>query len=148
MFLEYQLAYCVVQDIIDRLSSAGVLYLVDDDNDGVLDASESAYIQTAIDEIATEIDAALAPSFNTPLTLDGNVWVKVRAVDLACERLCERKGQNPTQSVTLAAERSRQMLDQVRMRELRVPNAVYPGDGFDIERRKFGLPLAFNPGGK
>lgn len=142
------MAYCVVQDIIDRLSSTGVLYLVDDDNDGTREASEEAYLQDAIDDISTEIDAALAPSFNTPSSLGGNIWIRARAVDLACERVCERKGQNPPTSVTAAANRSREMLDQVRRRELRVPNATYPTDGFEIERRRFGLPLAFNPGGK
>ena len=140
------MAYCVVQDIIDRLSSTGLLVLVDDDNDATLDASESDYVQDAIDDISTEIDAALSTSFEDPSSLSGNVWIKVRAVDLACERICERKGATAPSSISAAAQRSRDMLDQVRMRELRVPNATYPGDGFEIERRKFGLPRAFNPG--
>lgn len=124
-----------------------MLYPLDDDNDQTYEAADTALIADIIEDIDAELEIALASSFTTPSDLAGNVWLKARAVDLCSERLLTRKGGNPPPSVAEQATRTREWLEMVRKREIRVPYATYPGDGFDTERRQMGLPRVVNPGG-
>ena len=144
------MAYCTVQQVSDRLLAVGVLYAVDDDADDTLDAGESDLVQDAIDDAATEIDEALAPWLDDPRTADGNEWIRVRAIDLACERVCERKGQVAPEGIKAAAQRSREKLDLVRrgttaQNGLRVPGISYPGDTDTSRLKQIGLPQIGNP---
>lgn len=139
------MGYCTEQDIIDRLSATGLLYPLDDDGDASYEAADSAIIADIIDEVTAEIDAYIQGLFTDTSALHGNVWLKVRAVDLACERLCQRKGANPPDSIVYCSERALELLDKVRLRELRIPNATYPYDAMDTLKRRAGRPRVFNP---
>lgn len=136
--------YCSEQDIIDRLSATGIRYPLDDDNDATYEAADTALVVAIIAEIDAEIDAYIQGLFASTVPLQGNVWLKVRSVDLACERLCQRKGQAAPASIVACAERSLELLDKVRTRELRIPNAVYPYDVLDPTLRLAGRPRVFN----
>lgn len=140
------MGFCSEQDIIDRLTTTGIIYSHDDDGDMSYEAADTALIEDTIAQIDEDIKVYLSPSFTTPSSLMGNVWLKSKAVDLVCERVCERKGLTAPQSIKENAERARAWLERVMGREVRVPGATYPGDGSDIERRQFGLPRAWNPG--
>lgn len=137
--------YCSQADIESRLSSTGLLYPLDDDNDGTIEAADTAIIAEVIAEVDAEINMYLTTLFHAPASLAGNVWLKIRAVDLACLRLCERKGASPPDSILSAYERSIDLLERAMKKEVRIPGAVYPMDSFE-DRRRVGLPMASNPG--
>lgn len=144
------MAYCTNADVIARLSQAGILYMVDDDNDGILDAAEEVFITSAVSDASTEIDEALAPWFDDPRACSGNAWLNVKCVDLACERVCGRKAQTPPSHVTEAARIAREKLDLVRRSRsapdgLRVPGLVYPGDTDTVANWTYGKPLYTKP---
>lgn len=143
--------YCLNQDVRDRLSEAGVLYCVDDDRDGVIDTDGSALIDDAIAAVSAEIDGYLTPVIEAvPVEQSSgnlNRWLRDRCVDLACERLCSRKGKKVVASISQTAARSRDWLEAVADKAMRVPGLVYPGDGFQTERRLIGRPVVGNPGG-
>ena len=144
------MAYCTVNDVIARLSQSGVLYIVDDDNDGTLDTAEEAYIASAIADASVEIDEALTPWFDDPSQCSGNPWLNVRCIDLACERLCGRKGQTPPETIVARAQYARERLDLVRRSRnaqdgLRVPGLIYPGDTDTERNRIVGKPLITKP---
>mgnify|MGYP000128445845 CR=1 FL=1 len=143
--------YCLNADVVNRLSNAGALYCVDDDRDGTLDASESLLIDDAIEAVSAEIDGYLTPIFETvPIVQSAgslNRWLRDRCVDLACERLCGRKGKQVVASIAEPAARSREWLENVADKTMRVPGLTYPGDGFISERRLIGRPVVGNPRG-
>lgn len=137
--------YCGRQDVIDRLSASGVIYVTDDDGDnGDPSPDELAFIDQAIAACDAEIDAALLPYI--PIPIDGsNEWLRHRDVDLAVERVIERKGQSVPSSLTEAAHRSRQWLEMVRKGEMRVPGLTYPSDSTTGMDAPIGLPRVVNP---
>lgn len=143
--------YCENQDVINRLSSVGALYCVDDDNDGTLNATETALITDAVESVSAVIDGYLTPVIETvPISQTSgslNRWLRDRCVDLACERLCSRKGKAVVKSIKEMADWARGELDKVQAKEMRVPGLVYPGDGFVSERRQIGRPVVANPYG-
>jgi phage gp36-like protein len=144
------LAYCTNADVVARLSGSGILYLVDEDNDGILDPAEDLLITAAINDASVEIDEALTPWFDNPSQCSGNPWLNVRCVDLACERLCGRKGQTPPETISARAQYARERLDLVRRSRnaqdgLRVPGLVYPGDTDTERNRVVGKPLITKP---
>lgn len=137
------------QDVLDRLSQTGVLYQLDDDNDGAYEAADTALVMTCIDEVCVEIDAALAPWIDVPRDAVGNEWLAVRCLDLAAERLCERKGQTPPDSIVNAARRTREWLELVRHGKnsengMRVPGLTYPTDGDTYTAINIGSPRVVN----
>lgn len=137
--------YCQRKDLIDRLGETGVLFVSDDNADGVASVAEmTASLDAAIVAAAVEIDACLAPHLLLPLEID-NAWLRHRAIDLAVEHLAQRKGGSVPDSLIVAATRTRKWLDLVRGGELRVPGLEYPSDRFLDERRSAGLPRLCNP---
>ena len=140
--------YCTEADIITRLSTGSLLYLLDDDNDGSYESADTAIVDQFIEDASGDIDICLQTSFPTPRLLIGNWWLKRAAVDLVSQRLFERKGNGVPTSIMDAADRIREQLDAIRDRRLRVPGATYPMDGFTNERRALGLPHITNPGSR
>jgi len=141
--------YCLNQDVIDRLSSVGILYCTDDDQSGTTGASETALITDAVESVSAVIDGYLTtvietvPIVQTSTTL--NRWLRDRCVDLACERLCGRKGKSVVGSIRATADWARNELEKVQNKEMRVPGLTYPGDGFVNERHQIGRPVVANP---
>lgn len=145
----FPVGYCSRQDIENRLSRAGLLWLVDDDLDGKANETEkAAAIDVAIAQAGTEIDAALAPIFDSvPLPDAGeNEWLKYKALDLAVEWLANRRGKNAPDQVVKAADRARAILERVRLMQYRVPGLVYPTDQVaETDRQRLGRPRVTNP---
>lgn len=147
--------YCSTQDVIDRLSENGVRYHADDDADGVVSTAESeAAIAPAIRMANAEIDEALCRWLNTvPIVQNEsslNAWLRERAIALAAEYVAARGGSNVPTSLTLAADRARASLVEVRLGPwdgIRVPGLTYPGDEYIEERRCVGVPRVANPDG-
>jgi phage gp36-like protein len=139
------MSYCSRQDIIDRLSASGVIYVVDDDGDNNTPSpDELAYIDQAIAACDAEIDAALLPYVSIPI--DGfNEWLRHRDVDLAVERVIERKGQSVPSSLKEAADRSRRWLELIRKGEMRVPGLAYASDMSGEADSSLGQPRVVNP---
>ena len=139
--------YCEVQDVRDRVSDQGVLYVGDDDGDGSLESADDALIQAAIDAASSDIDMYLAGVFADPRTLVGNEWLSVCCVDLATARCVQRK-RRELKVFADVAEKKRELLADVAARKLRIPGVIYPGDGTSIEKkRRFGLPMIAQPRG-
>lgn len=116
-----QSTYCVSADLSKRLTAAGLVYAGDRDDDGVLDASEStAYIESAIEQVDTEIDAAIQLKYETA-TARGNSWLKFIAVDLACVRAIENGGREAPAGLLEARDRARKQLELVANGELSIP---------------------------
>jgi hypothetical protein len=118
------MAYCTREDVIDRVSGAGLVYAADDDGDGVAGSLELLALDRSIEAASAEIDLAVAP-FASIESATSNIWLKHRAVDLASERIAARKGQVVPTSLLEAARRSRQWLDEVRRGDRRVPGLAY-----------------------
>jgi len=137
--------YCSRQDIIDRLSAGGVIYVTDDEgDDGDPSPDELAFIDQAIAACDAEVDAALLPFVSLPIGTT-NEWLRHRAVDLAVERVIERKGQSVPTSLMEAAKRTRQWLDLVRKGEMRVPGLAYSSDSDTVAEVSAGWPRIINP---
>ncbi|MBX9655928.1 DUF1320 domain-containing protein [bacterium] len=137
--------YCDRQDVIDRLSASGIIYVTDDDGDnGDPTPEELGYIDQAISACDAEIDAALLPYVSIPI--DGsNEWLRHRDVDLAVERVIERKGQSVPTSLKDAADRTRRWLELIRKGEMRVPGLAYPSDLSSEVDSSLGRPRVVNP---
>lgn len=138
------MSYCTQQDLVDRLSAVGLAYLADDDDDGEVSGSDEERLLDAVISAAdAEIDLALAPHVELPVA--SNDWLRDRAVDLASERLAERKGHAVPTGLWTAAARSRRWLDAARRGELRVPGLVYATDGDEEWKHAVGQPRVVNP---
>lgn len=138
------MAYCTADDVIDRISAAGLVYVADDDGSGSVTADEeSASVSAAISSASAEIDLALAPVALLPITAS-NEWLRHRAVDLAAERLAERKGQSVPFSLAEAAKRTRAWLEEVRTGRRRVPGLARPSAA-DGRSATEALPRVVNP---
>jgi phage gp36-like protein len=140
------MSYCSVQDVIDRLSETGVLYVADDDGNGSLSSDETQRaIRSSIDAADAEIDAALASRVTLPIG-GGNEWLRYRSVDLSAERLAERKGQSVPTSLKEAARRSRQWLEEVRQGTQLVPGlTLFANPTSSATSSAPGSPRVANP---
>lgn len=150
--------YTTNQKILNRLSSAGQINVIDDNADG--DTADSlsggdgtTEIQLVTDAknfAAAEIDSALVMVLNTvPYSQDDanlNAWLEYRATELACWWLCTRKGGSGPSVFKASYERIQGELDDVRMLKKRVPGLTYPSDNTDeTKRRRIGRPIVVNP---
>lgn len=139
------MSFCSVADVVDRLSFTGLLYQVDDDDDAE-SQSESAELVEDADSIESciryadeEIKRALLTYTETPTQYEGNETLRGWAVDLASERLCERKGQEVAESFLRAAQRTRENLTQFASGQMMIPGIVPPVVQ-RIEFRNLGRP--------
>jgi phage gp36-like protein len=138
------LAYCSVANVQARLSDAGVLYCVDDNNDGDLDTEEQAVVEAEIQRCSRQIDRYLDRWVDTPLDAVPDD-IEGLCVDLVAYRLSGRKGMQPPAIFVQAATDAREFLAEVKAGDTRVPGLTYPTDGFDDEDRVLNLPRAHNP---
>ena len=139
------MSYCTQQDLIDRLSATGLVYVADDDGDqAVSGGEEGTALDAALASADAEIDAALLAFVTLPIA-GANEWLRHRAVDLAVERAIERKGQTVPTSLMEAARRSRQWLEMIRTGAMRVPGLEYTSDASTDGVHSFGRPRVINP---
>lgn len=129
--------YCESADLQRRLTASGLKYVGDrDDDDNAVSALESSeYIESAIAQVDTEIDAAIQHKYETT-TARGNSWLKFIAVDLACVRAIENGGRESPAGLLEARDRARKQLEKVENGGLAIPGltpktptpSVYPND--------------------
>jgi phage gp36-like protein len=137
--------YCSVQDVIDRLSASGVIYLADDNGDGSISNAEMLVaVQSSIDAASSEIDAALIDRISLPIA-EPNEWFRHRGIDLAAERLAERKGQGVPTSLVEAARRSRDWLEEIRTGERAIPGVSPLPSAVGPTSTVAGWPRVANP---
>lgn len=132
-----QSTYCVSADLSKRLTAGGLVYAADrDDDDGVVNSAESSeYVDSAIAQVDTEIDAAIQLKYDTT-TARGNAWLKFIAVDLACVRAIENGGREAPAGLLEARDRARKQLEKVECGELMIPGlaprtptpSIYPNN--------------------
>ncbi|MBX9770804.1 MAG: DUF1320 domain-containing protein [Candidatus Obscuribacterales bacterium] len=137
------MAYCNEQSVIDRLSNTGILFIADDDEDNTLDTNEMAFVSQAILDTSTEIDVALATVIDLPI-VGTNLFLQRINVDLAAERLCERKGGEVPAGILAAANRARTWLSMIMKKQIRVPGITYPQDLYTKEDLARRLPKIVN----
>ncbi len=139
------MSYCSVQDVIDRLSATGLIYVADDDGDGTVSGSETtAAVEASIMAANAEIDAALVGRTNLPIGSPGD-WLRHRGIDLAAERLAERKGHGVPVSLAEAARRSREWLEEVRTGKRLVPGVTFSASSSADGTSPPGFPRVVNP---
>jgi len=116
------LTYCESSDLSKRLTANGLIRVADrDDFDDAVSESELArYIDTAIEQVDSEIDAAIQLKYEIS-TARGNVWLKHIAVDLASVRAIENGGREAPSGLLEARDRARKQLERVENGELSIP---------------------------
>jgi phage gp36-like protein len=137
--------YATINDLTSRLSSSGLLYLVDDDDNGSLSPTETSYLTDALRFTAPEIDMALDRFVNFPFDGSGNDWLVRIHLDLACAWLSARKGGKVAEDLQKSADLAREWLERVRNFEIRVPGLVYPIDSWNYVTRELGKVKIHNP---
>lgn len=114
--------YCESSDLSKRLTANGLIRVADrDDFDDAVSSTELAnYITTAIEQVGTEIDAAIQLKYETA-TARGNAWLKHVAVDLASVRAIENGGREAPAGLLEARDRARKQLDRIERGDLTIP---------------------------
>lgn len=138
--------YCTAQDVQNRLTESGLIYAADRDGDGAVSPGEmTAHVTSAIQYAGNLIDAAIA-SYLLPANArgQGNSWLRDRCVDIACARVTSNGGDEVPERIGTDAEKSMDMLDEVRSGDLHVPGLTIPPP-YNSDRRTRGLPRAVNP---
>lgn len=124
--------YCTNQQVIDRLTEAGVKHLADRDRSGRVSTAEAtATIGTAVTKAGNAIDFAIV-SFCPPATARAQAsagtvgWLTDRAVEIACYEACTIGGASAPESVQSAFDRATLQLLDVRRDQGVVPGLVIP----------------------
>jgi hypothetical protein len=142
--------YCTTQDVINRLSQAGVLYAADPTGQGTInDAIVQTILTNGLVEAGRQIDRALQPTWigSLPLTQDDqslNPHLRGWAVKLASLYVATNAGHGVPQALKDDYSEARADLDRVQTKKLRIPGLVYPGDGWMALRRGQGRPRVAN----
>lgn len=137
--------YCTRAQLESRLGDTGVLYVADDNQDGIASEAELvAALDAAIVSAGAEIDAALDQHLATvPLSQDDgslNRWLRDRCLTLSTCYCYWRRSADLSDALQAELEQAREWLDMVRKGTLRVPGLAYPIDSFETERRQVGRP--------
>lgn len=145
------MAYCTSQDVVDRLSSTGILYFVDDDSSGTVGVAETQLITDIIELAQSEVDCALAAWMEVPVTITATAterltWLKLQTINIATAMVCQRKGASLPDEIKEAATRTRQQLVEVAEGTRKVPYLTYPLERNAQILRNVGLPIVRNGG--
>jgi len=113
--------YCTATDITNRITPNGVKQFFDRDNDNSVSSTEiAAYINTSIERVDAEIDAAIRDKYDT-VTARGNTWLKFIAIDLAVVAAGSIGGREVGTQMLEDRDRARKQLEMVRCGELTIP---------------------------
>lgn len=122
--------YCVIADIQNRLSSAGVTLRTDD--------TPPTTYGDVIDDASATIDEYCLLLY-TAANLALSRWVKHRCADIATGLLCERRGNGVPDGIARKWDRTIAALERVQAGILPVP---------DIAKRRTGVMVASNMNGR
>lgn len=144
--------YCTRQDVIDRLTTAGVLRAADPTGHGtVSDPAVLAAVDRGLDEAGRKIDLALQPTWQAslPVAQDDaslNTYLRGWAIKIACWHVATNGGKGIPQQVKDEYKEATDELKRLVDKGGRVPGLVYPGDGYLHLRYGMGRPRVANPG--
>jgi phage gp36-like protein len=141
--------YCSRDDVIGRLSQEAIDYLLVDSNDPWANEENLTILDDIIRSVSADVEFYLTPYFTTPMSQDDasrNEWLKTRTVDLASHRVCGRCARSVPETIKEAAANAVALLEIIASGDMRVPNLVYPTDGYTLERHANAKPGVVNPG--
>lgn len=113
--------YCVKADIEAILGVAGVLALIDDDQDGEASAAELLHVTAAIERAAVEMNTAIENSDYDYADLTSNDWCKQCNATLAAYKLSGRKNNTPSATVVEEYQHFKNCLEELRWGRFRIP---------------------------
>ena len=112
--------YCDRSDIDDVLSEHAVDRMIDDDHDGVVEATELARVTTAIEKAAGRINATVQKRY-TLSDLSGNDWLKFVNATLAALTLMRRRGNGVPPSLQEEADEYLEDLNDIKAGRQDIP---------------------------
>ncbi|MFI4874763.1 MAG: hypothetical protein ACIALR_05480 [Blastopirellula sp. JB062] len=115
--------YCTVDDLESILSDQGVLRLLDDDEDGVAAADESARLDDVIVQAASMMNMRLSFRYDLA-SLANNDWCRWCNAYMAAQLLMRRRGNPGSPVVFDQADEYRESLKEIREGRLNVPDAA------------------------
>ena len=101
--------YCSLDDVLLRLAAEHLVALADDNDDGEAD---EAVVDAAIADADAEINAWLAPRYQTPFATAPAIVRWMSAV-LAIERLYVRRRETPAAELRALVTEARELLGQL-----------------------------------
>lgn len=138
--------YCEREDIESILGVAGVLALIDDDQDGTEASAETLHATNAIERAAVDMNSALRNQYVLSELAD-NDWCKWCNAYLAAYYLLNRKNSAVPASVADEVVQFREKLAEARWGRFQVPEQApsfqhTPAvSNFQPEIRKFDNPI-------
>jgi hypothetical protein len=113
--------YCSRSDVEAVLGAAGVVARIDDNETGTASTGEDAYVTSAIETAAAEMNADLERQYILSQLSASNGWLKRSNALLAAEVLMGRRG-NPVQGLLVdQVQRIREQLRLIGMGRANVP---------------------------
>jgi hypothetical protein len=143
--------YCTIQNVIDRLTQAGVLFAVDPTGQGTInDPIVQSRLTEGLNEAKRQIDRALQPTWlkGFPIQQDDqnlNPHLQGWAVKIAAFYVATNGGHGVSGIIKDDYVEARQDLDKVQSRKTRIPGLVYGDEGWINLRVGMGKPMAANP---
>lgn len=132
--------YISESDVEDRLTSFGVTFVADDDNDGEAESGEiTQCIGTSIVYAGGIVDFHICDQI-TPAAARaaGNQWLKDRCVDIAANRAAGWGGRDVPQTLKDDLAATLEMLQQVK-EGATIPGLEYPSTKTGIVRKRPGV---------
>ena len=113
--------YCDQDDIESLISSAGLNEFIDDDEDAVIVAGETAFVTDAIEMAAVEINAAVGRRYKLA-DVTANAWLKWANATLAAFYLVQRRLNGvPSNDLVDRVDRTRTHLEDLRKGQFQLP---------------------------
>jgi hypothetical protein len=139
--------YCERDDILKRLTTAGLLALIDRDTDGTIGEPEYVdYVDHAIVLVGSLIDLSLQHLVDPNIARSsGNTFLKAIASALVIEQIATVGGADPSLSIHVQAERARKWLNAISSRTVVIPGLKYarpvaPGPQHNVPKGKVVNP--------
>lgn len=114
--------YCTISDIKSILSSAGVVYAVDDDRSGGNSTEEINYANDCIERADAHIQM-LVQTYYDVNQLPGNIWVKWCSATLAAVDIMTRRGEQVPSGLVYRWRQYQDALQRISIGQLQIPGA-------------------------
>ena len=115
--------YCTRTDIDAIWSVIGVTMRVDDDESGVAEANELAYVTAAIESAASDMNLLLGKRYVLS-DLVGNDWCRFCNADLAACEIAKRRGNGVPPEFDAKCQKRMEMLESIAAGNLPIPGVV------------------------
>ena len=112
--------YCTADDLDSYWSSTGVTSRLDDNEDGVLDATEQLHRTAALERATNTINARLTMRYKLA-DLTGNLWARDCCIILACYYVGMRRGEGVGPILVADFDRYMTELREIAAGDLELP---------------------------